>query len=54
LNGADIIPRHPFLVGRMPAEMSLEGLVPSLAARLDVALGEVDGHPVGWLAGKDP
>jgi hypothetical protein len=34
-------------------EIALEDLAPSLAARLDVALDDIDGRLVGWSAGQD-
>lgn len=37
--------------GVLLPDIALEDLAPSLTARLDVALGDVDGRPVDWLAG---
>ena len=38
--------------GEQLPEILLEDLAPSIAARLDVTLDDIDGQPVEWLAGR--
>jgi predicted AlkP superfamily phosphohydrolase/phosphomutase len=38
--------------GELLPDVLLEDLAPSIAARLDVALDDIDGRPVEWLSGR--
>ncbi len=38
--------------GALLPEIALEDLAPSIAARFDVVLDDIDGRPVDWLTGQ--